>query len=143
MSYSLKNDEIYNQTLDFIFSLDKNSNILDKKMIQSLFELFEIKNSAPITMKYFETYYNNTNLTKNVLKQKDQSEVFDENYIKNEFKNYSENNKLNINLLFKDMQKINPDLKLDDFQNYINNNIFKNSSNTMDNFYQYTLNLLK
>lgn len=139
--YSLSNNEIYDKTIDFIFSFDKNSNILNLNMIKGLYKIYNL--DPPKTMKYFEKYYGSLNLTKNVLKNKDQSEKFSETYIKNGFKIYDNNGKLNIDSLYKDVIKIDPNLKIEDFESYVNETIFKNSDNSIDLFYNYILNLLK
>lgn len=139
--YTLKNNEIYDKTIDFIFSFDKNSNKLNLNMIKQLFELYNLE--PPSSIKYFEKYYGTSNLTKNILKNKDQSETFNETYIKNGFKIYDNNGKLNINSLYTDMLKINPNLKKNEFETYINEKIFENSNNNIEIFYNYILNLLK
>lgn len=139
--YKLKNNEIYDKTIDFIFSFDKNSNKLTLNMVKSIFSLYGLE--QPQSLSYFEKYYGTSNLTKNVLKPKDQAEEFDENYIKNSLKNYSDGNKLNINSLYNDIKKINPNINKDDFNNYIIKNIFNNSDNDINKFYNYILNLLK
>lgn len=141
--FSLKNDDIYNKTIDFIFSFDKNSNILNINMIKELFSFFNYKTPSDESFKYFIDYYGTNNLIRDVLKQKDQSEKFDENFIKNNFKNYEDEGKLNIDKFYNDILKINKDLNKDDFNNYINSVIFNNSTNNIDTFYNYIFNLLK
>lgn len=141
--YSLKNDEMYNKTIDFIFSFDKNSNILNIKMIKELFSFFNFKPPSDDSYKYFIDYYGTNNLIRDVIKKKDQSENFDENFIKNNFKSYEDNGKLNIDKFYNDILKINKDVNKDDFNKFINSVIFNNSTNNIDTFYNYILNLLK
>lgn len=141
--YSLKNDDIYNKTIDFIFSFDKNSNILNINMIKGLFEFFNYKTPSDDSLKYFIDYYGTDNLVRDILKKKDQSENFDEDFIKNNFKNYENDGKLDINKFYNDIVKLNKDINKDDFTKFVNSVIFKNSDNNINTFYDYILNLLK
>jgi 5'-deoxynucleotidase YfbR-like HD superfamily hydrolase len=141
MSYSLKNNKVYDETLNYIFSFDKNSNILTLNMIKALFEKYNLE--LPTDMKYFEKYYGTSQLDKNTLKQKDQSEVFSDTYIKNGLKIFSDGDKLNIDKLYQNIQILDPSIKYDYFQAYVNSDIFNFSDNSIDTFYNYVLTLLK
>lgn len=135
-----KNEDIYDETANYIFGLT-SSKELDLKKITILFQKNKYNPPDESIIDSLQVYYNTKNLTQKNVKPVDLKAKYNENILESNLKEdyKDEKNNLNTELVIEDLKELDPTIDYSSFEKFLEEEIKINNqqTNNINTFYSY------